>query len=322
MEGKISVIVPIYKVEKYLNRCIDSIINQTYSNLEIILIDDGSPDNCPIICDEYAKNDSRVRVVHKKNGGLSDARNAGLAIAHGEYISFIDSDDYIWSSMYEVMINIISKKNVDIVECDINYNSTIKEFNIHKQIVNIYDNKDAMKELVLERDIHQVVWNKIYKRDVIKDIFFEVGKINEDEFWTYKIIGNSKKVAKINQPFYCYTYRPESIMNSKYNLKRLDALEGKFNRLKYIQKNNLDLVDITKKNFFDSCLYSYQRLIKNKNKKEINKGKKIIKNYISYCDFRREEFINFKFKYKLWIYLSKISLNLTCKIRNLLGIGV
>ncbi len=116
---KISVIVPIYKVEEYLHRCIDSIINQTYTNLEIILVDDGSPDNCPMICDEYAKKDSRIRVIHKKNGGLSDARNAGLEIATGEYIGFVDSDDWIHKDMYHILYKNIIEKDADIAECSI-----------------------------------------------------------------------------------------------------------------------------------------------------------------------------------------------------------
>ena len=121
MEGKISVIVPIYNVEQYLRKCIDSIINQTYKNLEIILVDDGSWDNSPRICDEYAKRDNRIKVIHKKNGGLADARNTGLKMITGNYISFIDSDDYIEKTMYEKMIKVILKYNADIIECNLNY---------------------------------------------------------------------------------------------------------------------------------------------------------------------------------------------------------
>ena len=116
MNPLISVIVPIYNVEKYLARCVDSIVNQTYKNLEIILVDDGSPDRCPQMCDDYAEKDSRIKVVHKKNGGLSDARNAGMAVATGEYISFIDSDDWIETSMFELLLN-----NIFQYDCEIHY---------------------------------------------------------------------------------------------------------------------------------------------------------------------------------------------------------
>lgn len=119
MNPLISVIVPIYNVEKYLARCVDSIVNQTYKNLEIILVDDGSPDRCPKMCDDYAEKDSRIKVVHKKNGGLSDARNAGMAVATGEYISFIDSDDYVSDDFFECLLDVMNKENSDIAECSV-----------------------------------------------------------------------------------------------------------------------------------------------------------------------------------------------------------
>lgn len=146
MDKLISVIVPIYNVEKYLTKCIESIINQTYENLEIILVDDGSPDNCPIICDEYAKRDSRVKVIHKKNGGLSDARNAGLDIATGEYIMFIDSDDFVEIDMMESMMNNMIDNNVDLVVCNIKYIYDNSEKVKYNQKDKVLDKYEAMQE--------------------------------------------------------------------------------------------------------------------------------------------------------------------------------
>ena len=222
MDKLISVIVPIYNVENYLVRCIESIINQTYSNLEIILVDDGSPDKCSIICDEYAKKDSRIKVIHKKNGGLSDARNAGLDIATGEYIGFVDSDDYIDKNMYKEMINELIEKNADIVSCAINniYSDRTEIINIDEEI---YDAELALKNLILGKNINQTVWNKLYKKEVIGNILFEKGKINEDEFWTYRILANSKKIITLNKPLYSYLHRASSIMGQGYSEKNLDG---------------------------------------------------------------------------------------------------
>ena len=132
MDSLISVIVPIYNVEKYLQKCVDSIINQTYKNLEIILVDDGSPDNCPKMCDDYAEKDSRIKVVHKENGGLSDARNVGMEVATGEYVSFIDSDDYISLDFYETLLETIVDNDSDVVECG---------------VVKFYENEKFIKKL-------------------------------------------------------------------------------------------------------------------------------------------------------------------------------
>ncbi len=140
MNQKISVIVPIYKVENYLHRCVDSIINQTYTNLEIILVDDGSPDNCPMICDKYVKKDSRIRVIHKKNGGLSDARNAGINIATGEYIGFVDSDDYISLHFYQRLMNVMKVSDSDIVECEIKkFKDNDKIYDIENKPIRFYN---------------------------------------------------------------------------------------------------------------------------------------------------------------------------------------
>lgn len=232
MNPLISVIVPVYNVEKYLARCVDSIVNQTYKNLEIIFVDDGSTDLCPQMCDDYAEKDSRIKVVHKKNGGLSDARNAGMAVATGEYISFIDSDDYVSDDFFECLLDVMNKENSDIAECSVvklYEDNRFDEFSDDLS-VKTYDTHDAMSALIAENPFYQHVWNKLYKTELVKDIPYAVGKLNEDEFWTYQVFGRANKVARLNKTMYYYFQRSSSIMGVGYNIRRLDALEGKANR--------------------------------------------------------------------------------------------
>ena len=196
MGEKISVIVPIYNVEQYLRRCIDSIINQTYKNLEIILVDDGSPDNCGQICDDYAKKDTRIKVIHKKNGGLSDARNVGLEVCTGDYISFVDSDDWIELNTYEIMMKSMNEYNADMVVSNINYVYKDKvESKYSEDKIRCFNKEEAMKELIKDGLVQAVVWNKLYKRVVIDNLRFKVGKLNEDEFFTYKICAKAERIV-------------------------------------------------------------------------------------------------------------------------------
>lgn len=237
----ISIIVPIYKVEKYLETCINSILSQTFTNFELILVDDGSPDRCGFICDEYKKKDKRIKVIHKKNGGLSDARNAGLDIATGKYIGFVDSDDIIHPKMYEILFNCMSKSDSDIVQCNFKkiknldeivdslgkYNGTFKE----------YDNKAAIIDMIDNNKINVNSWNKLYKRELFETLRFPKGKIHEDEFLTYKLLYNSRKIAYINEELYYYYQNDNGIMNGSNILKRLDRIEALEERSKFFLEN-------------------------------------------------------------------------------------
>ena len=161
----ISIIIPVYKVEKYLEKCIKSVLDQTYKNLQIILVDDGSPDNCGNICDDYARVDNRIEVIHKANGGLSDARNVGLKAARGEYIGFVDSDDYVSNEMFENLYNTLISNDVDVAIC--NFYIVIDDKNIIKNAdngVEIYNKLEILKEILLDKKIQSYAWNKLYKR--------------------------------------------------------------------------------------------------------------------------------------------------------------
>ncbi|MBD9011972.1 MAG: glycosyltransferase [Ruminococcus bromii] len=323
MNPLISVIVPIYNVEKYLARCVDSIVNQTYKNLEIILVDDGSPDRCPQMCDDYAEKDSRIKVVHKKNGGLSDARNAGMAVATGEYISFIDSDDYVSDDFFECLLDVMNKENSDIAEC-----SVVKFYDDNRfdeisddLSVKTYDTQDAMSALIAENPFHQHVWNKLYKTELVKDIPYAVGKLNEDEFWTYRVFGRANKVARLNKTMYYYFQRNSSIMGVGYNIRRLDALEGKANRQKYIENNFPDLSTQAKIDLYGSCMFAYQSVLKFMSGAEKKKALELIRKYRKMYNLSFDEIKLADKSARKYFYLAKCNFGFCCKFRAISGIG-
>ncbi|WP_343338753.1 Undecaprenyl-phosphate 4-deoxy-4-formamido-L-arabinose transferase [Terrisporobacter petrolearius] len=319
MEKKISVIVPIYNVEQYLRKCVDSIINQTYKNLEIILVDDGSPDNCPTICDEYAKKDKRVRVIHKKNGGLSDARNAGLEIVTCDFITFVDSDDWIKLDTYEIMMKAMNEYNADIVVSNINYvydNKVNKKYNEGK--IHVFNKEEAMNELIHDGLVQAVVWNKLYKKDLINDMKFKVGKINEDEFFTYKICAKAEKVVYMPNTLYQYRQRENSIMGS-YSLKRLDSVDALYERLQFIKLKFPSLYKEEKIIFCNSCIYNYQMILRLNNTDNKISGISKLKKYRSSITFEFKEITSCCLKEQIKIVLSGISLDSYCKLKNKIG---
>ena len=323
MDSLISVIVPIYNVEDYLERCVDSIINQTYKNLEIILVDDGSQDNCPQMCDDYAKKDSRIKVVHKKNGGLSDARNAGMKVATGEYVSFIDSDDYVSLDFYETLFQTMIDNDSDIVECSIvkfYENEKFDEYSDDQMIKN-FNTVDGLEELINENSFHQYVWNKLYKSSIALDIPYEVSKLNEDDFWTYQIFGRAKRVTRLNRTLYYYFQRSSSIMGNGYNIRRLDEIEGKANRQKYIEKYFPSLVVQSKLNLYATCIFSYQSVLKYMNGEDKKKASKIIRKYRKQCEPSFSEISSIKNSSKKYYYLAKLNFYICCKMKAILNIG-
>ena len=224
MNDLISVIIPVYKVEEYLNDCVASVTAQTHQNLEIILVDDGSPDRCPEMCDAWAEKDSRIRVIHKSNGGLSDARNAGLDAASGDYIAFVDSDDYIRTDMLEKLLAAVLRTGSDIAACG------IQNFGAARGVWGCQDFTGTPEEIFakLYNDTSYPVaaWNKLYRRDCWESLRFPVGKICEDCFTTYRLIHNARRIVMIPEALYCYRIRPESIMTASFTPKRMDEEEA------------------------------------------------------------------------------------------------
>ena len=237
---KVSVIVPIYNVEKYLEKCIDSIISQTYSNIEIILINDGSTDNSESICKKYENTDRRIRYYKKENGGLSSARNYGIERAEGDYFLFIDSDDYIDNSMVKTLLTYAIKHNADIVEC--NYYEVInEEFHVFKQMKNkVYSSKEAIASLICNTGITPTAWNKLYSKKLFCKLRYAEGIYHEDEEIIIKLLSNSKKVVEIGKPLYFYIKREGSIINSKFNIKHLDAIKIMEDRIELLKKIKID----------------------------------------------------------------------------------
>lgn len=240
----ISIIVPIYNVEKYLKRCIESILNQDFKEFELILVNDGSTDNCGEICNIYKNKDKRIRVIHKKNGGLSSARNVGLDFAKGKYIAFVDSDDYINKNMYHILYKNLIKTNADISICNFNYVNDNDIVDINQPIDNydysIFNNIDALNQLYLENKAKMVTaWNKLYKKELFKDLRYVEGRVHEDEFIIHKLLYNSKKIVFTNGALYYYVQREGSITQSKFNIKKLDAVYAFKERFEFFREKKL-----------------------------------------------------------------------------------
>lgn len=216
VEPLVSVIIPVYNVEKYLERCVTSVRGQSYGNLEIILVDDGSPDECGIICDQFAKKDVRIRVIHKTNGGLSSARNAGMEIACGEYLFFLDSDDYISNDCISYLYELLVRTDSDIAVGD--YIVTSEESVAFSKRDNIsvmeesYSNVEAINQLFTSTNVKMVTaWMKLYKRELFDGIRFPEGVLHEDEATTYRVYYRSEKIVASNKCVYAYYSNPESI---------------------------------------------------------------------------------------------------------------
>ena len=229
---KLSVIVPVYNVEAYLHRCVDSILNQTFRDFELLLVDDGSADGCPALCDAYAEVDSRVTVIHKPNGGQADARNKGLDAAQGEYIAFVDSDDCIHPQMYELLLRIAEQTQADIVQCGHDRFDDEKGFDdgpvpgMDQEQYRLLRKEEILRDFYPENCyiLHSTVWDKIYRREIFRDIRFPLGVYYEDASVMLPTIAASETVAVNTAPLYHYYQRPGSTMNSKYSPKWFDGV--------------------------------------------------------------------------------------------------
>lgn len=224
----ITVVVPIYKVEKYLERCIESIIIQTYNNLEIILVDDGSPDKCGEICEQYKKRDSRIKVIHQENKGLSEARNAGLSIATGKYIIFIDSDDYIDKNMILILYTNLINHNAQISCCghtDI-YEGSNNIVKSNERNVTVMDAETALGVFLFTKVIDVVAWNKLYDICLFADVRYMPNKLFEDHFTTYKLIEQASQIVNTTEPLYYYCKRSTSIGGESFSEKNYQLKEA------------------------------------------------------------------------------------------------
>ena len=259
----VSIIVPIYNVEECLEKCVRSIIEQTYKNIEIILVDDGSTDNCGVICDNYKKIDNRIVVVHKRNEGLSSARNKGLDIAKGKYISFVDSDDYIEPKMIEELMQNMSEYKSDIAICN---------FYCIKNGIKLVKRKYIKKSFSIEGRkkyeniqgkysyVTLVAWNKLYKREIFDTIRYPKGRIYEDSYVLCDILEKAQRISYILKPLYNYVYRSNSIINT-FNIKHFDMIESYNRKIEFLSKKKYyDLVKIEKNMEMNDLIVTLSKL--------------------------------------------------------------
>lgn len=318
---KISVIVPVYKVEPYLDKCVSSIVNQTYTNLEIILVDDGSPDNCSAKCDVWAKKDSRIRVIHKPNGGLSDARNAGMVVATGELMAFVDSDDWIAPDMYEHLYRRLAEDNSDIAACGVQmiWEGKTPSRTLTREGSCVLNQEEAMRAIIEESWLKQPVWYKLYKTALVRDILFPKGKCHEDVFWSYQAVGRAQRVSVSDHIGYYYLQRGGSIMGEGYSLKRLDAVEAKVQRYAYIQERFPALSPLAVKDIWFTCIYHGQLAMRTL---DISAAKEIVaylKGVLRVHSFSSE---TCSIKERIWLDMARNGLATTCRVRNMLKIGL
>lgn len=233
MSEKISVIVAIFDIEKYVRRCLDSILAQTYRELEIILVDDGSTDSCGAICDEYGGRDARVKVIHKKNGGLADARNAGIAVATGSFYIFVDGDDYLAPQMVQRLMETQRAADADITLCgymcvDEAGNHQQPPHRMPKAFARAHTGREVLSGTALEKTwVYWLVsWNKLYRASLFDSVRYPVGKLHEDAFIMHRLYYAANRVACCDEMLYYYVQRPDSITNRRYSAQRLDEAEA------------------------------------------------------------------------------------------------
>lgn len=265
METAISVIVPVYRVEKFLPQCIESVLNQTFTDFELILVDDGSPDRCPAICDEAAERDARVRVIHQANAGLSAARNAGIEAAHGVWLSFVDSDDYIAPQFYEKLYQTAQRTDADCVMCSVqNVDESGKP--IDSALMRVADEVKTGREVLrkIGRDDvtpYLTAWNKLYRRKLFNTLRYPAGRQNEDVFVFAELFCQVQRAVCVAEPLYFYRKRIGSIMNSVVTLRNLDEMWAYVNCFEHLQQDDEEsILKETEKRVFAKLTGVYYRV--------------------------------------------------------------
>ena len=293
---KISVVVPVYKVEKYLKRCVESILNQTYKDFELILVDDGSPDNSPHMCDEYAEKFTSVFVIHQKNGGLSAARNSGIELALEdkgiEWITFIDSDDWVHPEYLELLLNANNEFGTSISISKMNYTSQY----VDPDLRCFDDNYILLRpEDIFYDDSYDATaaCGKLFQKALIKDIRFPLGKWHEDTFTTYLIYFSVEEVSAINMELYYYYQNPEGIVHSQWNPRKMDLFEAEEIQMDFFKDHhNNEMYRLVLNEYIRSIIYNlkvinnmhqfsyYKNKLRLKLKKAIRENKKVL--HLSY----------------------------------------
>ena len=315
----ISVIVPVYKAENYLDKCVRSIVDQTYRNLEIILVDDGSPDGSGAMCDAWAAKDSRIRVIHQKNAGGGAARNAGLDVASGAYIAFVDSDDYMAPHMLEHLHSLLIQ-GADIAECaHVDATDDDAVFPDGPVSISHWDTRSAMEAHIHDRFFRQLIWNKLYRRETVGDIRFPVGTKIDDEFFTYRVLGNAKHLVLSDKICYAYRQQSGSVMHTLNVSARLQGLTAKTERLDYFRAHYPELLEIAGAELWFSCLYNGQLILRSLPSAQSRPAMEALRSILKKYPLRSDPG---SMKERIWLTLARVSFNGTCRLRNLLGIGL
>ena len=281
---KVSIIVPVYNAEKYLDRCVESIIKQTEEDIEILLIDDDSTDSSGRMCEEWANKDSRIRVFHIENIGVSNARNQGIKYSNSPYIMFVDSDDWIKEEMIETLVGLAMDLKADIVQSGFYY--VYETYLLYddryysEDMLPIQLNKnELMREIVINERVKNFAWGKLYKTNLIKDLYFEKGVLFEDVFWAHKVMDRVDKYVICHKPMCYYLQRNDSIV-STYTVKNLDIIKGLKERHKFIEENYKELVNESYKILTKTILLHYYLLNKNRDKDLDGYYRKELRGYI------------------------------------------
>lgn len=309
MKDLISIIVPIYKVAPYLDRCVRSLIQQTYENIEIILVDDGSPDECPQLCDEWQEKDDRIKVLHKENGGLSSARNSGIAIAKGEYIAFVDGDDYVACDMCEKLYEAIQRDQSDMCIC--NFCMVDDEGNV----LETEDNQSPIRNDVYSKEeVLRIIcagtkmanewrfvpaWNKLYRKEIFASCLFEEGRLHEDEFAIHHFVHACDKISTISDELYYYVQRANSIMSSQFSIRRFDVALALKDRYLFVK-------EIDKELGVAALLQLYVYLLFNLDKYDVKGNRKIIEPVVYFVIKEQIKNRNRSALKLMWIYFKKL----------------
>lgn len=286
----ISIIIPVYNVEKYLQKCVDSVKNQVYRNIEIILVNDGSTDKCMEICEKLKKEDKRIKVINKKNGGLSDARNVGINNAIGNYISFIDSDDYVDENYISLLYNSLLLYDADM---SIASHRVIYEKNCIDKSTGLKFEANAetiLEKMLYDDGIDLSAWGKLYKKELFNDVRFPKGRLFEDSATTYKLIDKSSRIAVCSNPIYNYVIRRNSISNEKFSEKKMDLIVSTKEMTDYIRKRYPELDKACDRRLMYAYLSTLTQLAKSN-----VKNKKIQKELMEYIRKNRRRILKDKY---------------------------
>ncbi|MBP3684228.1 MAG: glycosyltransferase [Oscillospiraceae bacterium] len=273
----LSIIVPVYKVEAYLDKCLASLTAQTYGNLEILLVEDGSPDGSGAICDAWAERDSRIKVIHQENQGGGAARNAALEIARGELLAFVDSDDYVHPELYTHLYSLL-QQGADIAECgyvDTFDNEAVLGGGSREPV--FYSRQEAMALHIRDEHFRQIIWNKLYRRPVAEGIRFPVGTKIDDEYFTWQLLAKAERLVCSEFVGYAYRQQPDSIMHGRFSVKRVQSLDAKKQRLAYLKERLPQLENLAKEDLVMTCLFVMQESLRSLKGEELREAKNLIR---------------------------------------------